>query len=318
MLLTSRLARSPLIRLERFAPTYDLNSLPPDTASPVPPAPTPTPTQATSPYDLHRPINPSPLRFVTNVPEQPPPEPLRPPTIADLGTPEGERADGFHRTRQQNLSVPKKVRFKGAEIIILPLPTLPTSPTIPTENIPAEARGPLDPSDVLNRANLVLSSIVSDEDTSLTSSENTHIFPTPYHEISAVGEFPDSPSVYSPTPPNSSTPPTTGLLESSNGSPKLVDVDLEDIDIGYHHPSVEQFSAREPSDEQPCGRERSTLIPSGVSHDAIAEHTPNRYHADSADALPWWGRVTVAAGSAVLSLARVWEKKAHATTAKSV
>lgn len=48
------------------------------------------------------------------------------------------------------------------------------------------------------------------------------------------------------------------------------------------------------------------------------EHAPNRRRGNSADALSWWGHVTVAAGSVTLSIAKAWEKKARATAAQSV
>lgn len=48
------------------------------------------------------------------------------------------------------------------------------------------------------------------------------------------------------------------------------------------------------------------------------EHAPNRHRGNSADALSWWGRVTIAAGSVTLSVAKAWEKKARATAAQSV
>lgn len=48
------------------------------------------------------------------------------------------------------------------------------------------------------------------------------------------------------------------------------------------------------------------------------EHAPNRRRGNSADALSWWGRVIITAGSATLSVAKAWEKKARATAAQSV
>lgn len=228
MLLTSRPARSPLAHLDRprFTPSYDpnrsirsrlpanvvtLRSPPSDVDPQAPPAPVPTPTQVTSPYNPYQPIHPSPLRFVTNAEL----------TMANLGTLGGNMVV-FPRTPRRNLSVPKRVRFKGVEIVIPPLPTSP-APTLATENIP-----------------------VSTQDASLISSDYVRISPISFdHETPATDEFPDSPSVYSPTPPNSSTPPTTDPFESSRGGAK---------------------SVGDPFVEQPCGQDGSVSTSCGKAH----------------------------------------------------
>ena len=160
---------------------------------------------------------------------------------------------GFPRTRQQDLSARKKVRFRVAEITIPPLPTLPTSPSTPTKNSPTEARKPSESSDIPDRAGLAPSSIVSDENRSLASSDHTRNSPIFDHETSAAGEFPESPSVYSPTPPNSSTPPASRFSDSSRGPPTLADVNLAVIEIGHLHPSIEEFLGKGSPDEQPTG-----------------------------------------------------------------
>jgi len=43
----------------------------------------------------------------------------------------------------------------------------------------------------------------------------------------------------------------------------------------------------------------------------------NRRRGNLADAQSWWGRVSIAAGSVTLSLAKVWEKNADTTATKS-
>jgi len=283
-----------------MSPPNVVNLYPPprDARSSVLPVPEPIQTQVASPYDLHQPIHPSPLRHISNVTDQPPPELQRRLTIANLGTPGGKMV-GFPRTRQRNLSAPKKVRFKGADIIIPPLPTLSTSPTPPTENVPTEARKPLD---------------LSGENRHLTSSDHARIYPVG-HETFSVDEFPDSPSVYSLTPPipNSSGLPKSYLSDSSKGSPKLAEVYLAVIDISHHNPFPEQFSGEGPSTEQPAGEQPRGEDRSTVSRDAtkLEEHAPDRRRDNSADGLSWWSRVTIA-----LSAAKVWEKKAHAAAAK--
>ena len=269
MLLTSRPPRPPLAHFDRvkLTPSYDpnpsirsrppanavsLHPPPPDADLPIPPAPAPTPTRATSSSDLNRPNRPSPLRRGTDVPEKPPQEHQRRLTIANLGTPGGKMV-GFPRTRQQDLSARKKVRFRVAEITIPPLPTLPTSPSTPTKNSPTEARKPSESSDIPDRTGLAPSSIVSDENRSLASSDHTRNSPVFDHETSAAGEFPESPSVYSPTPPNSSTPPASRFSDSSRGPPTLADVNLAVIEIGHLHPSIEEFLGKGSPDEQPTG-----------------------------------------------------------------
>ena len=275
MLLNSRPARAPLTHLERvrFMPSYDPNpsirlrspvnlvdphSAPSDVDPIVTPASLPTQTQVTSPHDPHRPKSPSPLQQVTNVPERSPSKLQHRLTIANLGTPGGKLV-GFPRTYQQNLSVPKRVRFRGAEIIIPPMPAFPTSPTTPMENIPVEAQESSDPPDV------VPSSIVSGGNTSWNFFVHSPLVFD--HGTSAADEFPDSPSVYSPTPPNSSAPPANYLSESSRGPPKLAEPLV--IDIGHLHPSLEQFLGEGPFDkrtdelsigEQPRDEDRSALI----------------------------------------------------------
>jgi len=193
--------------------------------------------------DLYRPKNPSPLRQVTNALEQPPQKFQHRLTMANLGTPGGTLV-GFPRTCQQNLSVPKRVRFRAAEITT---PPMPASPTTPTENIPAKAQQPSDPSDVAP------SSIVSDENTSLGSFVHT---PTVFdRETPLADDFPDSPSVYSPTPPNSSAPSANHLLESLRGLPKSAKVNPPAIDIGHLRPSVEQLlDEGSPSEQHHTGK----------------------------------------------------------------
>ena len=283
MLLNSRPARAPLTRLERvrFMPSYDPSpsarlrspvnvtnphSAPSDANPTTTPAPIPTPTQVTSPDDLHRPKDPSSFRQATDVPEQLSLKLQHRLTIANLGTPGGKLV-GFPRTHQQNLSVPKRVRFRGVEIIIPPTPTFPTSPTTPTENIPAEAQQPSDLSDVAP------SLIVSDEYTSWNSFHTPTVID---RETSAADEFPDSPSVYSPTPPNSSAPSANYLSESSRGPPKLAEVNPPVIGIGQLHPSLEQFLGEGSSNKQhngelpiggqPRGEDRPTSMSKGDSH----------------------------------------------------
>jgi hypothetical protein len=158
MLLTSRPARSPLTHLERvkFTPSYDtslsirsrspaniVNSHPPpsDADSRVPPALKLTQAQPTNLHDLHRPTDPGSLRAVPNLPKQPPAELGLRLTTASLSTPGGETV-GFPHTRQQKLSVPKRVRFGGTEIIILPPLDSLISPTTPTNDNADEAQKP--------------------------------------------------------------------------------------------------------------------------------------------------------------------------------
>jgi len=324
MLLNNRPARAPLTHLERvrFMPSYDpnpsirlrppvnvvnLHSAPSDVDPTATLASVPTPAQVASLYDLHRPQSPSPLRQVTNAPEQPPLKLQHRLTIANLGTPGGKLV-GFPHRCKQNLSVPKRVRFRGAEIIIPPVPTFPTSPATPLENIPAEAQQPSDRSDVAPL------SVVPDENTFLNPS--VHARTVSDHETSAtadVDEFPDSPSVYSPTPPNSSVPSANHLSESSRGPPI--------IDTGYLRPSFEQFLGEGTSNkqhtgelsisEQPCGEDRSTSTSEDDSRGVTKEHASNRHRGNSADALSWWGRAAI-----TFSVAKTWEKKAYATAAR--
>ena len=268
MLLTSRPARSPLTHLERvkFTPSYDPNlsirsrspantvdfHLPPsDADSRVPPAPKLTLAQPINPYDLHGPTDPGSLRAVTNLPKQPPAELGRRLTTANISTPRGKTV-GFPRTRQQKLSVPKRVRFGGTEIIILPLRDPPISPTTPAKNDPDGAQKPSNLLGIPDQANPSPSLIVSYENTRSTSSDDICVPPALDHGISALEEFPDSPSVYSPTPPNSSVLTTSSLPERA--PPQL---DFAVIDIEHHH-SVERSSDEVPSNEQPRKKDEST------------------------------------------------------------
>jgi hypothetical protein len=240
---------NPCTHLQPPVNIVDPHSAPSDAGSTVIPVPVPTLTQVTGPYDSHRPQNASPLRQVANVPEQPPLKLQHRLTIANLGTPGGKLV-GFPRACQQNLPVPKRVRFRGGEIIVPPMPTFPVPPTAPTENIPAEAQQPLGP---------------QDENTSLNRSVHT---PTVFdRETSAADEFPDSPSVYSPTPPNSSAPSANHLSESPRGPPRLAEVNPPVIDIGHPRPSLVQFLGEGSSNKedtggppicQPRGEDRST------------------------------------------------------------
>lgn len=158
--------------------------------------------------------------------------------MANLGTPGGKLV-GFPRTCQQSLSVPKRVKFRGPEITI---PPTSASSTTPTENIPAKAQQPSDLSDA------ALSSIVPDEGTTLGSFVHT---PTVFdRKTPSAGDFPDSPSVYSPTPPNSSAPSANHLSESSKGLPKLAEVNPPVVDIGHLRPSLKQLLGKGPSNEQ--------------------------------------------------------------------
>ena len=249
MLLNSRPARAPLTHLERvrFMPTYDPNPSiclrsPPNVADPsstlsdVTSAPVHTPNLC----DPHRPKNPSSLRQVANTLEQPPRKLQHRLTLANLGTPGGKLV-GFPRTCQQNLSVPKRVKFRGPEITI---PPMPASSTTPTENIPARTQQPSDPLD------MAPSSIVSDENTTLGSFVHT---PTVFdRETPSADDFPDSPSVYSPTPPNSSAPSASYLSGSLRGLPKLAEVNPPVIvlDIGHLRPSLGQFLGEGSPNEQ--------------------------------------------------------------------
>ena len=225
-------------------PTYDPNPSvclrsplnvadPSSTLSDVTPAPVPTSNLC----DPHRPKNPSPLQQVTNTLEQPPLKLQHRLTMANLGTPGGGLV-GFPRTCQQNLSVAKRVKFRGPEIAI---PPMPASSTTPTENIPARTQQPSDPLDVAPP------SIVSDENTTLGSFVQT---PTVFdRETPSAGDFPDSPSVYSPIPPNSSAPSASRLSGSLRGLPKLAEVNPPVIDIGHLRPSLGQLLGEGPPNE---------------------------------------------------------------------
>lgn len=248
MLLTSR---SPLTHLDRVqsTPSHDLSILasspievvephspPSDGDSSVPLVPASTPTQAKSLYDRYRPVHPSPLRFVTNALERPPPVLQRRLSIANLEAP-GSGVICFSRTHQRNLSTPMNVKFKGPGIVVPPVST--------------------------NRPILAPSSIASDENAFLICSDYTRLSP-------AADEFPDSPSIYSPTPPNSSAPLAIDLTESSTGWPNLADADLAAIDVGHHHPFGEQLPGEEPSENQasgewPCGEDGSTAVSKEIS-----------------------------------------------------
>ena len=233
MLLTSPPTRLSHIHLERVRsmPSWD-----------HPPAP--MPNHAAISYDLYRPANPSPLRLVTNTAEQPPSVLQRRLPVADLET-SGSRMVGFPCTHKRNLSSSKDVKFKGPDIIVPPLPSSPVPLTLPTENRQVEARNP--------RPSLGPSSRTSDESMSFISSDHTRLSSFFNHETPVADEFPDSPSMYSPTPPNSSAPSAIDLSESSTGWPNLADVNLAITDIEHHRATVEEFSGEELSDEQPTG-----------------------------------------------------------------
>lgn len=243
MLLTSPPARLLLVHLERVrsTPSYDH-------------APAPMPKQAASSHDLYRPANPSPLRLVTNAPEQPPSVLQHRLPIADLGT-SGDRAVGFPYTHKRSLSTSKNAKFKGPDIIVPLLPSSPVPPTLPTEKHPDEARNPPDCSDIPDRPSLCPSSGTSDESTSIVSSDHTCLSSFFNHETPVADEFPDSPSMYSPTPPNSSAPSAIDLSESSTGWPNLADVNLAITDIGHHYATAEEFSGEKLSEEQPTGEQ---------------------------------------------------------------
>ena len=212
----------------------------------------PTPTQQANPYDRHRPIKPSPLRVVTNVPKQPPTELGRRSTVANVGAQE-EKMAGLSRAHQ-NLAAQKRVRFHGADIIIPPPPSSPTLPAIPTENISDEAQNSSGGSDIPDQAGSSTSSIVSCERTRSTSFEHhAHILPTSDQEISTLDEFPDSPSVYSPTPPNSPVLSTSNFLE--RGSPASAEADRGVIDVNHHCSSIGRFSNEDPSNESPTSKQ---------------------------------------------------------------
>jgi hypothetical protein len=272
MLLTSRPARSPLTHLERvkFTPSYDPNlsicsrspvnivnfHLPPsDADSPVPSTPKTIPSQPKNPYDLYGPMGTGPLRAVTNAPKQPPAELGRRLTVANLSTPGGKLV-GFPRTLQQKLAVPKRVRFHGTEIIIPPIRDSPISPTTPAMN---------NPLDIPEQASLPLILIVSCENAGPTSSEHTSVPPALDRETSEPEEFPDSPSVYSPTPPNSS------VISTSNSSERLPpQLDSSFTDIGHNHSagrsSDEDSSNGQPTNERPRTKVESTSTPEDVSY----------------------------------------------------
>lgn len=121
-------------------------------------------------------------------------------------------------------------------------PVRPPSTHQPSFRSPAEARKWSVPSGISNGPGPAPSSIIPDEIKLLASSDRSRLTPVFDHETPAADEFSDSPFVGSTTPPNSSTPPTTGLSESSMGWSSLVEVILAVINIGRRHPSVEQFS----------------------------------------------------------------------------
>jgi len=154
---------------------------------------------------------------------------------------------GFPSPHKRNLSTSKYVKFKGPDIIVPPLPSSPGPPTLPAEDHPAEARNPPDPSGTPGRPGLGHSSFVPSDHTRLSSFFN--------HETPVVDELPDSPSMYSPTPPNSSAPSAIDLSGSSTGWPNSADVDLAITDIGHRHATVGVFSGEELSDEQPTGEQ---------------------------------------------------------------
>jgi len=315
MLLTGRPVRSPLAHLERlkFTPIYDPNPSirlrspvnvvylhPPqsDVDSRALPAPVPSPTQPTSPCG-------------PDVSNQPRAKFDRRLTIANLGTPGGKMV-GFPRAPRQNLSTPKRVRFKGVEIVVPPLPKSPTSLAIRTENIPDEVRSPSHHPDMPDQESLPPSSIILGGETRLASPIHIRVYPAPDHETPAPEEFPDSPSVYSPTPPNSSVPPPPDPLE--RGSSQLAEVGFAVLDIGHHPSLVGRFSDEDPSSEQPRSENKPTSTPKDVPRAATNEHTPKRQRGSSAGALSWWGRVSITAGTVTLSVAKPWGK-AHATAA---
>lgn len=222
---------------------------------------------------------------------------------------------GFPHKHKRNLSTSKYVRFKGPDIIVPPLPSSQVPPTLP-----AAARIPADLSGIPDRSSLRHSSRTSDESTSFTSPDHTRLSSFFNHETPVADDLPDSPSMYSPTPPNSSTPSEVGLLESSTEWPNLADVNLPIIDIGHHQATVgessdEELSDEQPTGEQPCGKDGLTPTLKEASCGGGDGHVSDRRHGNLTDAKFWWGRVSIVAGSVTLSLAKVWERNAHTTAA---
>jgi len=320
MLLTSRPARSPLTHLERvkFTPSYDLNlsirsrspantddsHLPPlDADSRVLSALKLTQAQQTNLHDLHLPTDPGSLRAVANLPKQPPARLGRRSTTANLSTPGGDTV-GFPHTRQQKLSVPKRVRFGGTEIIIIPPRDSLIPPTTPTKNSADEVQKPSNLLSIPDQANLSPSLVFSYENTRSTSSDHTCVPPALDHEISALDEFPDSPSVYSPTPPNSSVLSTFNPQERAPPQLDLAAIDIE------HHPSVERSSDEVPSNEQPRRKDEST---SESKDAAVNEQVPGSQCGNSTELPSQWGHVFIAA--VVSRVANAWKGRTHITAA---
>jgi len=158
---------------------------------------------------------------------------------------------GSPHKQKRNLSTLKDVKFKGPDIIVPPLPPSPAPPTLRT-NRPGEARNPPDPSDI---SSLGHPSRTSDENTSFVSSDHTRLSSFFNHETPMADDLPDTPSMYSPTPPNSSAPSAIDLSERSTGWPNSADVNLAITRIGHHHATVRETSGEKLSDEQPTGEQ---------------------------------------------------------------
>lgn len=277
MLLTSRPARPNLTHLERAKltpghadPNLSISSGSPidtpfyfprsDARSRAPLVSRPTPTQPA---------------------KRPPTDRGRRSAVANVGA-QGEKIDGLS-CAHQNPPVPKRVRFHGVDIIV---PPPPSSPTAPTENISGEAQNS---SGGLDQAGSSTSSIVSCETARPTSSEHyAHVFLN--QETSTLDEFPDSPSVYSPTPPNSSALPTSNSLERR--SPTSAEADRPGvIDISRHCSSIGRPSNEDPSNKQSHSKDESTPTSrDGRRNGQVSERQRDEF----VEALSWWGYVSIA------------------------
>lgn len=305
MLLTSRPARSHLTHLERakLTPSHDPNLS------------ICSRSHIDTPFyfprsDAH---SRAPLVSIptTQPARQPPTELGRRSTVANVGA-QGEKMNGLSRTHQ-NLSVPKRVRFHGVDIIIPPPPSSPPSPTAPTENISDETQNSSGGSDVPDQAGSSPSSIVSCETARPTSSEHdARVFLN--QETSTLDEFPDSPSVYSPTPPNSSASPTSNFLE--RGSPASAEADWGVIDISHHCSTIGRFSNEDPFNQPPASKQPHSKNESAPTprDEWRNGQVPKRQRDESVEALSWWGYVSIA--SVALSVTKAWRKTAHTTAAK--
>jgi hypothetical protein len=136
---------NPHIRLRSPANISNHHLPPSDSGSPEIPPPTSTPERETSPYDLHRPIRPSHLLLVADVPERPSSQLQRRLSIANLGTPGGSIV-GFPRTHRRDLSTPRYFEFKGSEITVISTPSTPLM-----NSAPGEVHKPSDPRTYLTR-----------------------------------------------------------------------------------------------------------------------------------------------------------------------